>query len=221
MDSSRLFLLARAAARADAPSGRSPLLLDMLRAHTCGGLRRIVMSVTCFDDECFGISSNGSTHLSDICSNYSYEEVKSTLEVRADGAYEGLPDRVRVGDRQLRFDRGERSLVHVLDEDDSVMVTNDEDAFDLIKKLAGDGVVSVYPIQSVSLLRSMYDCGALVAAEVALLCREVRDGVACLPGMSVDKVNRKIRQVDELLNHVALAEARTSYGRMGRPGDHG
>ena len=138
-----------------------------------------------------------------------------------DGGYEALPEDVTVGTRLLRFDRGERSLVHVLDRDDAVVVTSDEDAIDLIRQLVEDGVVGTYPIPSLSLIRSMYDCGALVSTEVELVCGQVTEGVDLLPGMSADKINRKIRQAEELLNYVALTEARRSHSTQGKPGDHG
>jgi hypothetical protein len=221
MDSSHLFLLARAAARADTPAAAPRLLSELLSAHTCGGLRRIVMSVTCFDHECFGISGTGSASLSDICSSFGRDEIKSYIDVMDDGGYEALPEDVMVGARLLRFDRGERSLVHVLDRDDAVVVTSDEDAIDLIRQLVEDGVVGTYPIPSLSLIRSMYDCGALVSTEVELVCGQVTEGVDLLPGMSADKINRKIRQAEELLNHVALTEARRSHSTQGKPGDHG
>lgn len=221
MDSSHLFLLARAAVRADTPATAPRLLSELLSAHTCGGLRRIVMSVTCFDHECFGISGTGSTSLSDICSGFGRDDLSSYIEVMDDGGYEALPEDVTVGTRLLRFDRGERSLVHVLDRDDAVVVTSDEDAIDLIRQLVEDGVVGTYPIPSLSLIRSMYDCGALVSTEVELVCGQVMEGVDLLPGMSADKINRKIRQAEELLNYVALTEARRSHSTQGKPGDHG
>lgn len=221
MDSSHLFLLARAAAREDTPAAARRLLLELLSAHTCGGLRRIVMSVTCFDRECFGISGTGSVSLSDICSDFGRDELNSYIDVMDDDGYEALPEDVMVGGRLLRFDCGERSLVYVLDRDDAVVVTSDEDAIDLIKQLVEDGVVDTYPIPSLSLIRSMYDCGALVSTEVELLCGQVMENVDLLPGMALDKINRKIRQAKELLNHVALTEARRSHSTQGRPGDHG
>jgi hypothetical protein len=221
MDSSHLFLLARAAVRADTPATAPRLLSELLSAHTCGGLRRIVMSVTCFDRECFGISGAGSTSLSDICSYFGRDDLSSYIEVMDDDGYEALPENVMVGTRLLRFDRGERSLVHVLNRDDAVVVTSDEDAIDLIKQLVEDGVVGTYPIPSLSLIRSMYDCGALVSTEVELLCEQVTEDVDLLPGMSADKINRKIRQVEELLNYVALTEAKRSHSAQGKPGDHG
>jgi hypothetical protein len=210
MDSSHLFLLARAAARADPPATAPHLLSELLSAHTCGGMRRIVMSTTCFDHECFGISGTGSTSLSDICSDFGRDELSSYIDVLDDDGHEALPKDVMVGARLLRFDRGERSLVHVLDRDDAVVVTSDEDAIDLIRQLVEDGVVGTYPIPSLSLIRSMYDCGALVSTEVELVCGQATEGVDLLPGMSADKINRKIRQAEELLNHVALTEARRS-----------
>jgi hypothetical protein len=83
--------------------------------------------------------------------------------------------------------------------------------------LVEDGVVGTYPIPSLSLIRSMYDCGALVSTEVELVCGQVTESVDLLPGMSADKINRKIRQAEELLNHVALTEARRSqYSRETR-----
>ena len=149
------------------------------------------MSVTCFDHECFGISGTGSTSLSDICSGFGRDDLSSYIEVMDDGGYEALPEDVTVGTRLLRFDRGERSLVHVLDRDDAVVVTSDEDAIDLIRQLVEDGVVGTYPIPSLSLIRSMYDCGALVSTEVELVCGQVTEGVVLLPGLVGDKINRR------------------------------
>jgi hypothetical protein len=147
--------------------------------------------------------------MSAICSDFGYKDVESLVEVLSDDGFEqSLPGHVEVGVRQVRFDSGERSLVHVLQGTESVAVLNDEDAFDAVNELMLSGRVDVLPMMSVTFVGTMYDCGALGAAEVELMCDQVVAQVDLLPGMSSDKRTRKMREVEALVARVALDEAR-------------
>jgi hypothetical protein len=161
IDSSHLFLLARSAAVDVAGADAARRLLDWLRLHTCTGQRRLVTSVTCLDHECFRdfqppASTVEQVSISDICSGIEYGEVRSVIELLPDTGRDDLPEKIIVAGTVLSFDRGERSLVQALgDQDGAAIVTNDEDAFDAIKELVETGVVPHVPIMSLALVEYM------------------------------------------------------------------
>lgn len=211
IDSSHLFLLARSAAAAAADSSSARWLLDLLRAHACAGQRRLVTSATCLESECFRsfrpVADGGDRpSLSDICSGIEYGEVGSIIKSIPDGASYDLPLKVEVQARVLSFDRGERSLVEVLrDVDGAAIVTNDEDAFDVIKELVETNVISLYPMMSLTLMESMYNCHALTAAQASMVCDQAVASIE--PRTSEAKRRRKVRQAEQIVQRIATAEA--------------
>jgi hypothetical protein len=151
-----------------------------------------------------------------MCSGLGYHDVRSIIEVLPDDGYEvALPTQVDVEGRLLSFDRGERSLIHVLSRaDDAVVILSDEDAFDLVKHLVEIGNLGVYPIASLAFTRAMYQCRALPASHVMLVCEQVLGAVEAAPSMSQSKRSRKEQDVRELTAYVALEEARRSHRRQ-------
>jgi hypothetical protein len=211
MDSSHLFLLARSAAASDTESDGSLRLLELLRRHRCGEQRRLVMTPTCLDHECFRRSGAAEPRdhvkISDICSGIVYDEVLSVIEMVPDVEDEDLPEKVEVGARLISLDRGERSLVQAVRQvDDAVIVTNDEDAFDVIKELAETGVIPLYPLMSLTLVDRMYSCGAFSANQANVVCEQAV--LSMDRQISETKRRRKERHAEEIVQRIALAEAR-------------
>jgi len=211
IDSSHLFLLARSAAVDADAAGQ---LLELLRAHTCAGQRRLVTSVTCLDDECFravgpAVLGKERVSISDICSGIGYSEVRSIIELLPETAHDDLPEKINVRGTVLSLDRGERSLVQALgDEDGAVIVTNDEDAFDAIWELMETGVVPHVPVMSLALMEYMYMCQALTADQAVLVCDQA---VATMdPRISEAKRRRKVRHAEDVVQRIVLAEAKRS-----------
>jgi hypothetical protein len=145
--------------------------------------------------------------LSDVCSDLGYSEVASIIDTIAERDDAGLPNEIKVGLRLLSFDRGERSLAQSLcDDNEAIIVTNDEDAFDALQELALSGDIAPYPVMSLTLTEAMYRCRALTADEATLVCDQAVASIA--PGMSPAKRQRKQRQAEDIVQHIALEEAK-------------
>lgn len=173
------------------------------------------MSETCLDHECFRRSGcvaveGEHTRISDICSGISYSDVASSIELVPDTEHVHLPEKVEVGARPLAIDRGERTLVQVLIPfDEAVLVTNDEDAFDVIKELAETGVIASYPLMSLNLVEYMHGCRALSADQANLVCEQAL--VTMDPRISTQKRRRKERHAEEVVQRIALVEAQRRH----------
>jgi hypothetical protein len=138
-----------------------------------------------------------------------YSEVTSIIDIIPEREDQGLPDKINVQARLLSFDRGERSLALALrDDDEAIIVTNDEDAFDAIQELAVSGAIAPYPMMSLSLTEAMYRCRALTAAQAGLVCDQA---IANMDSwISPAKRQRKQRHAEEIVQRIALEEARRS-----------
>lgn len=207
LDSSHLHFLLRVMLRVMGVQQTVAAFSDFLARHSCGGRRLVTSSTTCIDVECFGRSGGiGTLH-----PLITQETIGSTVQV-VDEPTSDLPTVVEVGSRTLLFDDGERGLAALLDanedHDDVALVTYDEDAFDVLITLVENDRLRVNPIPTLRLLRSMYECGSLTLSELeAIAVAAHEDLVERMTNMSSKKQTRKMRDIEEILNGVALAAA--------------
>jgi hypothetical protein len=112
---------------------------------------------------------------------------------------------VKVNSRHVDFGAGENSLLTVLGTmgDFGVLVTEDEDAIDVIMHLMYGNLTDCMPIYSLHFIKEMYLCGVLTGSAVTSVCQSLTDDVDDrLTNMGVEKMERKIRSASELLNLV-------------------
>ena len=212
LDASYLYILARILGNHGASSNQ---FIDILGLHSCGGTRRVVTSTTCVS-ECYRTHREngepvGHEVLPDIIEGFSEEMLLKCIEALDDSAHIDAFRQSKYIDGETKpLDDGERTLLAAMDQIDafSYLITEDEDAFDIIKDICGDGATDVQPISTVAVWRHMYTCSAL--SEAAIICltdglkKDIRERRS---DMKDRKRQRKTDDINQLINFVGGPEA--------------
>jgi hypothetical protein len=209
LDSSHLYLLARAF---QSEQDSTHLFGAVLAAHSCGGSRHVISTDTCIDEECFRLQSGVGARLTDVDPSIEYGTVLGVVQIVAEATLILIAATWTVRGERIVLHAGERSVASAVQSDEeAVVVVNDEDAYDGIKKLVEASHVDAYPIMSLDLARYMFECRALHMREIELLCAQVAADVDRLPNMSPEKANRKLQHAETVINQVVLTDARRNF----------
>lgn len=172
-------------------------------------------SNTCLNECLFPYRPDGSTvnhHLlTDIFPTLSQADVQRHVTGLDDSScHHDFTGSKSIDGRMTSLDVGERTLLAVVDNhptNGGCLVIEDEEAHDVINAFLYDGESSVFPISSLTFWRRLYQCLALTAQWIEILCAGFKHDLETRrSGMGSNKLEKKHRDLDELLNHVALRE---------------
>lgn len=200
-DASFIFLLVRSCAGAHLGPSE---LLHWLSKFSCEGRRQVLTSLTCRDECC-----DGTNPIQDILADLNVEDVWKLITPMSTDEMTLFDSPVSVDGRSLPLDDGENSLLTLLEdfEDPSVIVIEDDDAFDVVNALVIADRSRTLPAYSTYFLREMYMCSMLTRDEVAFVCDGIYDSIERLVNMSEKKARRKKVTVDQFLDALGAKAA--------------
>ena len=200
LDSSFIFLLVRSCAGAHL---RPSDLLHWLDRFSCEGRRQVLTSSTCREECC-----DRSESIQDILVDLIVKDVWKLITPMSTDEMTLFDSPVPVDAGSMPFDDGENSLLTLLqDFDDSVIVLEDDDAFDVAKALVIADRSKTWPTYSTDFLKEMYMCSMLTKDEVAFVCDGIYGSIERLVNMSTRKAKRKRETVDQLLDELGVKAA--------------